>query len=241
VLWQDGGAIVLRGKLPLDGLMVFLGKEALAKGGVICRPDDLQISHVLPITPANFNEMLNRLQRQSNMHVRPSQGQFVIQKLADEGSASPFMARILLGLMRLRDVVYSDPAAREKFDKPFEQVTTSLMNVRSTAQALGELWEAHARKVASGEIARRQGPALQIDESIDKELRRLFESFLNGGVRVLKQGMQTLAAELQVDIAFMFKKQAAFETGIEAQRRNDPLMADYLQQSRLWIFGRDPQ
>jgi hypothetical protein len=108
------------------------------------------------------------------------------------------------------------------------------MNVRSTAKELAEQWEAHARKVASGEIARRQGPALQIDESIDKELRRLFESFLNGGVRVLKQGMQTLAAELQIDIAFMFKKPAAFETGIKALRRNDPLMADYLRQSRLW-------
>jgi hypothetical protein len=113
VPWQDGGAIVLRGKLSLDGLMVFLGKEALAKGGVIRRPDDLQISHVLPITPAKFDEMLNRLQRQSNIRVRPSQGQFVIQQLADEGSASPFMARILFGLLRLRDGVYSDPAARE--------------------------------------------------------------------------------------------------------------------------------
>jgi hypothetical protein len=33
VPWQDGGVIVLKGKLPLEGLMIFLGKEALRKGG----------------------------------------------------------------------------------------------------------------------------------------------------------------------------------------------------------------
>ena len=31
--WQDGGVLLLKGKLPLDGLMVFLGGEALKKAG----------------------------------------------------------------------------------------------------------------------------------------------------------------------------------------------------------------
>jgi hypothetical protein len=53
--WQDGAAILLRGKLPFAGILVFLGKEGLAKGGIIRRPNDLQISHVLPITLAKFN------------------------------------------------------------------------------------------------------------------------------------------------------------------------------------------
>lgn len=33
--WQDGAAILLHGKLPLDGLLVFLGQEALKRGGII--------------------------------------------------------------------------------------------------------------------------------------------------------------------------------------------------------------
>src|SRR5260370_24006665 len=53
--WQDGGVLLLRGKLPLDGLMVFLGGEALKKACVVRRPPDLQISYALPITAANFN------------------------------------------------------------------------------------------------------------------------------------------------------------------------------------------
>jgi len=47
--WQDGGAILLKGKLPLDGLLTFLGNEALQRAGIVKRPDE-QISYVLPIT-----------------------------------------------------------------------------------------------------------------------------------------------------------------------------------------------
>ena len=104
VPWQDGGTVLLKGKLPLEGLMVFLGKEGLERGGIVHRPADLQISYVVPITQANFNEMLNRIQRQSNMVVRSGEGKWIIQKFADEGSTSPFMARLLMGVMRLRDL-----------------------------------------------------------------------------------------------------------------------------------------
>jgi hypothetical protein len=232
--WQDGGVILLKGKLPLDGLLVFLGKDALQKAGIIRRPSDLQISHVLPIAASNFNEMLNRFQRQSNMVVRQSERTGVIQKIANEGSTSPFMARLFIGLLRLRDVVFSDPAKRDKFDKPFEQVFNPLMNARATEKDIIDLWEAHARKVASGEIARRQGQMLQIDESIDKELRRQVESFLNTAVRALKQGTQSLATELQVDISFMFKQQGTFDNGIEALQATDLRLAEYLRQTRVW-------
>jgi hypothetical protein len=208
--WQDGGAVLLRGKLPLEPFMVFLGKEAMERGGAVHRPPDLKISHVLPITRANFNEMLNRFQRQSNMVVRSGEGNWVIQKFADEGSTSPFMARLLMGMMRLRDVAYSDPAKRDKFDKPFERVFSSLMNARSTAKEMAELWEGHARKVTSGEIARLLGRSIHIDESIDKELRKQVESFLNAAVRALKQGMQDLGNELQVNIGFYVQAAGRF-------------------------------
>jgi hypothetical protein len=57
---------------------------------------------------------------------------------------------------------------------------------------------------------------------------------LNAGVRTLKQGMQQLGAQLQIDIGFMFKQQGAFENGIDGLRPTDPLMASYLQHSRVW-------
>jgi hypothetical protein len=56
--WQDGGVVILRGKIPLAPLLMLLGREKLKRGGAISRDGDLQLSYVLPITAADFTEML---------------------------------------------------------------------------------------------------------------------------------------------------------------------------------------
>jgi hypothetical protein len=155
--WQDGGVVLLRGKLPLEGLLVFLGKDALK--GKITR-GDLQISYVLPITQADFNVLLRRIQSQSNLRVSNDTTQWVVQKFADEGSSSPFMARVFLGNMRLRDAVFPDPEKRDAFDKAYEFVLMTLLNTRTTAQDIGKLFSEHAQKVARGEVARIQGRSI---------------------------------------------------------------------------------
>jgi len=232
--WQDGGVLLLKGKLPLDGLMVFLGGDALKKAGVVRRPPDLQISYVLPITAANFGEMLTRLQRQSNMKVRRTEPSWTIQKFVDEGSSSPFFARLYMGVFHLRDIIYPDSVKREAFDKRYEFVMSSLMSARTTAKDIAGVWDEHVRKVKSGEIARTDGKAIRIDQSIDKELRKEVESFINAAVRALKQGMQDLGNDLGVNIGFLFKQQPAFEAGIAALQTTDPLLAEYLRQTRSW-------
>jgi hypothetical protein len=115
-LWQDGAAILLRGKLPLEGLLVFMDKEIMKKGGVVNLRGG-QISHVLPLSRDQFNACLTRFQRQSNMRVTHDPDRFIIQKHADEGARSPFMARIFLNILRLREQVYADAANRDRFDK----------------------------------------------------------------------------------------------------------------------------
>jgi hypothetical protein len=234
--WQEGGTILLKGKLPLEGLLVFLGldKEARMRAGVVKRPSDTQISYVLPIQRAHFHEMLARIQRRSNMVVRSDQTKLVIQKLGEEGTRSPFIARVFMGLLRLRDMVYPDPAKRDQFDKSYDLVISSLLNARTTAREIVELWDEHVRKVTSGEIARLEGKALHIDENIDKELGKQVESFLNTAARVLKQGMQSLARELQINIGFLFKKPSTYEVGIAVLQKTDPHLADYLRQVRVW-------
>jgi hypothetical protein len=232
VPWQDGGAILLRGKLPLEGLLVFLGKGAL-RGGIIKRPN-LQISHVLPIGQADFNEFLNRFQQQSNMIVTNDPGHFIVQKLADEGAGSPFMARIFLGILHVRDAVFPDPATREEFDKLYDFLTSSVSSARAASQDIARTWNEHAHKIANGEIVRRQGPHIHIDESIDKDLRREVESFLNAATRALKTGMQNLGKSLSVDISFLFKKPDTFAKGVAALEKTDSALAEYLRHTRLW-------
>ena len=233
--WQDGGVLVLKGKLPLDGLVNCLDRKVLRNPGILRPTPELQISYVMPITPTDFAEMLLRFQRQTRLVVRRPEPKLTIQKLEAEGTASPFMARLLLGLMRLRDVVYgSDRARRAKFDEAFEFVSSTLMSIRTGVEEIASLWEDHSRKVVAGEISRLEGGIIHIDKSIDKELRKEVEAFLNGAVRIIKQGMQNLAAEMQVNIGFMFKQQGAFESGIQAMSATDSLLAEYLKQTRTW-------
>jgi hypothetical protein len=118
--WQDGAVVLLHGKIPLDGLLIFFPFVGKPKLTVFRRDDDIQLSTVLPLSQAQFVEGLQRFQRQSNMVVKPPAGHWVYQKISDEGTTTPFVARILLGLLRLRDVVYADAKARDRFDKLFE-------------------------------------------------------------------------------------------------------------------------
>ncbi len=103
-------------------------------------------------------------------------------------------------VVHLRDVVLTDLAATQQVDNSYERVISSLTNVRASAQQIAKMWDEHIRKVTSGEIARLTGQTLQIDETIDNELRPDAESFVNTAARTLKEGMQCLANDLQMGI-----------------------------------------
>jgi hypothetical protein len=231
--WQDGGAILLYGKLPLDGLLVFLGRDALKRAGVM-RTKHGQLSYVLPITAADFRRMLERLQRQSNMRVKAAEADWVVKKVADEGSQSPFVARLMIGILRLREAAFSDPATRDPFDKTYQFTMTSLFAARDAARALASVWTAHAAKVASGEVARLKGRTIHVDEDVDRELGQEADAFLNAATRALKKGMQDVANLLGVNIGFLFQKQAGFDAGIAALDASDPALAAYLREARTW-------
>ena len=231
--WQDGGVVLLKGELPLDGLLIFLGKKAFERGGIVKR-DNGQISYVLPITQADFMQMLQRIQRQSNMVVKPDQTKLVSQKLADEGASSPFMARLYIGNLHLRDVVFPDPHKQDIFDKPYHFVMETMLNARSTSQGIVQLIAEHFTKLTNGEVGQLRGHMINIEKPIDKELRKEVETFLNGAVRALKQGMQEVTKALYVNIGFLFKKQQPFEKGLTVLGKSDPLLAAYLRETRKW-------
>lgn len=232
ITWQGGGAIRLTGKLPLEGLLIFLGPAA--KEAQIIKQSNGSISSVLNIGQAEFNELLGRIQRQTNMNVKAEEPKWTITKMADEGTSSPFMARIFLGILRLRDVALSDEKRREKFDKASEVVIMTLYNARSTAKEINETLSEHIHKVSKGEIARLIRHTIRIDESIDNKLRKQFEEFLNSTVRVLKDGMQKLSRVLMLELGFLYKKQGAFNNGIETLSETEPELADYILETRKW-------
>jgi len=230
--WQGGGVVRLIGKLPLEGILVFLGP--IAKNAQIIRQSNGAISSVLPIGQTEFRELLGRIQRQTNMNVKAEKPKWIVSKIADEGTTSPFMARLLLGILNLRDVIFSDDKKREEFDKAYEFVVMTLFNSRTTAKEIIEILTKHIRKVSLGETARLNGQIIRINESIDNKLRKQAEEFLNSTVRVLKDGMQKLSAVLKLNIGFLYQKQGTFDNEITALRKTKPELAAYFQETRKW-------
>lgn len=230
--WTSGGAVRLIGKLPLEGILLFLGERG--RNAQIIKQSDGAISSVLPIQVEHFREMLTTFQARSNMRVKAEKPNWTVSKYSDEGTTSPFVARLFLGMLRLRDGVLTDNAKREAFDRAYQVVLDTLMNARTTSKEIVQTVTEHNRKVSQGEIACLKGPTIQINENVDNKLRQHVETFLNCTVRVLKDGMQSLMAVLQLDIGFLYKKQNTFERGRAALATTHPALATYLQETRNW-------
>jgi hypothetical protein len=229
--WQDGGVVRVQGQFPIEALLVFAGKSALSEP--IIRFQGEQTSGVIPMSPDQFKEMANRMARQSNLVIKPDQRpRLVIHKGRDEGTSSPFVARIFLGLCVLRDQAVADKSVREQFDKSFDGVLTRLENLRETAQSINKLYSSHSAAIALGKVARIANGDIYVDENIDLELKKQVESFIGTASRIVKERMKGLLKILDTNIGFLFQKEAAFDNGVARLSQSDPALADYLVQTR---------
>jgi len=230
--WQEGAAIRVRGELPLEPFLALLGRVG-SDAQIFPQPDGA-ISSVLPIGKAQFQELLARIQAETNMKVKPEEPKLVFSKMADEGTRSPFVTRLSLGILRFRDYVFPDRAQHDKFDEAYEFVFTTLSNMRANAKKIVEMVEAHHAAVASGSAARLEGHTIHIEKTIDVELHNAVAEFLNSSVRLLKDAMQKLLVVLELNVGCLYRKTGGFKTGLAVLRKTDPALADYLEQTRTW-------
>ncbi len=228
--WQEGGAVRMIGKMPLESVLVYLGP--VMKQAQFIEQKDARISSVLPITRADFLKALQRFQAQSNMNVKPEQPNWIVSKIADEGSSSPFVARLYLGIMTIRDRVFLGKE-RDAFDKPYENTLTSLSDARATAKEINQLLSEHKMKVSSGQAARLAGKTIHVD-GIDPVLRKQAAHFVTSLGRSLKLGMQSTAKVLELEIGFFFRDQKQFENGLVKLTLSHPELAAYLREARVW-------
>ncbi len=236
--WQDGGVFVVRGAFPMDLFLVFL-REVVpnidASGLQFFRNSETQVSYVLPMGEKEFFQTLDIFQqRSSNIRIERETAKILLQKTEDEGTSSPFSARLMFGIIKTRDIAFYDKEGRNKFDDLYEPVISNFRNARETAQDIRQKWEDHKEKLASGDIVDIQGRTVKISESLDRPIKRDLESFINLSVRTIKQSMQNLTKELEVDIGFLFKKETTFQDGLKKLQTSDPALADYITGVRQW-------
>ncbi len=228
--WQDGGVVRVIGKLPIEGLLIFAGADALKQP--VIRIGGEQISGVIPLSREHFIEMAERTARQSNLVIKPDERPKWVVEKRDEGTTSPFIARLYMGILRLRDLALSDATEREQFDNAFQGVIAGLENIRAAAKTAVELYSSHSKRVARGEIARVVGGIVFLDENVDHELRKQTEIVISTAGRVVKDRMQEVFRTLNLDIGFLYKKPSTFATGIAKLQQQDISLANYLEQTR---------
>jgi hypothetical protein len=229
--WQDGGIVILEGRLPLEGLLLFAPNAAPTM--TVKLKNERQVSSVLAMSLDDFKAFAEQIARRSNLTVRQQRQEFTIAHLADEGTSTPFVARLWMTPLHMRDLVLPQMADVDAFDTVYQSVLNDLVTLRRIGRETLDLWNAHIRRVASGEIIRYEN-GIHVDQTIDEPLSHNLETIIRNAASAAKQ-FQDLPRLFGIDIGFMFKDDNGFEAGIRALESTDPMLADYLRETRKWL------
>jgi len=143
----------------------------------------------------------------------------ILQKISDEGSSSPFTARLFSGILELRDSVLNRQVgdkslyvARSQFDALYDPVLNAMQASRTATSGIERILQDHQRKLSSGEIVRFQGDTLDLAESVDQSLREEFNKLLVNGVIAIKAS-QKVTNYFGISIGCTFSEDPKFAKG----------------------------
>lgn len=172
-------------------------------------------------------------------------GKIPVLKYLDEGSSSPFMARLIIGVLKLRDECYlnkfSESEGENKrlaFDKAHVPLFKSCMSSRDAAVNGLKTINDHLHKIDSGEIVKISDKQFDIQESINEPLREEVEKFINQSVITIKSRLQSMLKNIfNIDIGFVFQNEKNFQNGINNLIiLGNVVLAKYLEQTRnIWL------
>lgn len=170
---------------------------------------------------------------------------FRVTKVSDEGSSSPFVARIFFGLLNFRDDLYlltlSDhdrPKARDHFDRRFKPMREAAQAARDAAAEIQRFVSRHQDAIRSGEAVRFRPNQYDILKTIDIPLSQAVDKLIDQGVVAIKTGLQTILRDpLGLDIGFLFQKDPKFQAGAaQLEAAGEAQLATYLRQVReSWL------
>lgn len=165
------------------------------------------------------------------------------RKVRDEGTSSPFMARIFMGLYALRDDLESfittedeREGVRQKFDAGVLPLTVAAESVRDSALEITQLIGAHVEEVEQGIAVDFIGDQMNVVRTVDKQLGQAVSRLIQQSIVTTKTCLQgVLQDPLGLDIGCLFQKQSAFEQGLTHLRDDGQEdLAAYLSEIRNW-------
>lgn len=162
-------------------------------------------------------------------------------KVSDEGSGSPFMARIFMGLLEFRDQRFlmglgdSEHGSRQDhFDRMFQPMLDAAQATRDAALEIKVLIDAHLKEITDGTAVRFRPGQYEILRTIDSKLSQTVDKLIDQSIVATKTGLQSnLKDPLRLDIGFFFQRDAAFSAGISDLRTaGESDLATYLEEVR---------
>jgi len=168
-----------------------------------------------------------------------------VKKVSDEGSTSPFMARIFMGILEFRDQLYllsTHGAQRnrkqDEFDMRFKPVLEASQATRDAAVEGLNVLKNHVQRIEEGEVVRFRKNQYDILENVDANLSQEVDKLVDQGIVAIKSGLQDMLRELfDLDIGFLFQNDQRFADGTAELRSNgEQELADYLVDIRqTWL------
>ena len=134
---------------------------------------------------------------------------FGFYKLFDEGTESPFIKRLYANILWFRDVCLPQNKHHE-FDKLYMNVFNPLYDCRRCVLETYSLLCQYADKVNKGQIIQAFPKSFSVNETIDEELRNLFNHFVNNGLRAYKN-IQKLTSAYELDIGPLYQQDKNFD------------------------------
>ncbi len=167
------------------------------------------------------------------------------KKASDEGTSSPFQARLFFGMLELRDQLfllgsdYPEKAEKaRKFNQSFRPVLEAAHATRDAALEVIALIDAHTKAIAEGRAIQFRNNQIDILETIDVPLGQSVDKLIDQSVVAVKTGLQKMLKELlNLDIGFLFQKETSFAAGIaNLISGGEEALANYLEAVRkTWL------
>jgi hypothetical protein len=165
-------------------------------------------------------------------------------KIRDEGSSSPFYARIFMGIPQLRSQLFlfgvgnsNHERAQSIFDSKFKPLLDSTEAVRDASLEIISLTKTHNDEITSGKCVEFRKNYYSILKSIDSELSQAVDKVLDQGVIATKTALQSiLKYPLDLDIGFFFQQDSKFNLGLSNLESSGELrLTSYLEDVRtIW-------
>lgn len=163
-----------------------------------------------------------------------------VKKISNESSSSPFLARLLVGMLSMRDQLYltgiPDKQEGEKqFERRFKPMYEAAQATRDAAIEIERLIKTHSDAISSGRAVKFYPNQYDILETIDIPLSQTVDKLIDQSIVATKSCLQDILKNLfRLDIGFLFKKDREFKNGIAKVK--EAHLAKYLSEVRTtWL------